>query len=237
MWRRHRSLDFCCAEQHSGGCGASWGAHGAGILGPHPNSAAQPRSGGQLLCRWHSRSFDVTRGGGLDAEPRASVVTAGTAGRKQLNCSPLTRVKEKRSWFWVVYICFFPQHNVIMKWPPPECEMVAYRWNPILIHFTTHQIRHSLKSLQNVKIKGRHTNVFSLPYWPFHITSLLLWFTILCQVLLLPRPLLLISAIRFCLSINSLVPFGILIQSSSLLCTHFTECFMSCIFIWAGVLL
>lgn len=24
--------------------------------------------------------------------------------------------------------CFFPQHDVIMKWPPPECEMVAYRW-------------------------------------------------------------------------------------------------------------
>lgn len=82
-------------EQHSRGRGTARGAHGARVLGPHQDSTAQPRGRGQLLCRGHPRSFDVTRGEGLDTEPRTSLVTAGTAGgdhHKVLECIKYVRV-------------------------------------------------------------------------------------------------------------------------------------------------
>lgn len=135
--RHHYSLSaFCFLEQHSRGRGAARGAHGAGLLGPHQDSAAQPRGGGQLLRRGHPRTFDVARGGSLGAQPWSSVLTAGAAGRSQRNYSPRTRVNTVHSssakLVWVMCICVSPQHDVIMKWPPPECEMVAYRWDATL---------------------------------------------------------------------------------------------------------
>lgn len=111
--RHHYSLStFCFLEQHSGGRGATRGAHGAGLLGPHQDSAAQPRGGGQLLRRGHPRTFDVTRGGSLDAQPWSSVLTAGAAGRSQQNYSQHTRVNTVHSssekLVWVVCICVSP---------------------------------------------------------------------------------------------------------------------------------
>lgn len=68
-------------EQHSRGWGAAWRAHGAGVSGPHQQSAAQSGSGGQLLRCRHPCTSDVTRKRGLGAQPQSSVLTAWAIGR------------------------------------------------------------------------------------------------------------------------------------------------------------
>lgn len=82
--RHHYSpFTYCCVEQHRRGRGAACRADGAGVLGPHQHSAAQPRGGGQLLRCRHPCTFDVTRRGSLDTQPWPSILTAGASGRNQ----------------------------------------------------------------------------------------------------------------------------------------------------------
>lgn len=70
-------------EQHSRGWGAAWRAHGAGVSGPHQQSAAQPGSGGQLLRCRHPCTSDVTRRRGLGAQSQSSVLAAWAIGRNE----------------------------------------------------------------------------------------------------------------------------------------------------------
>lgn len=113
---------FCRVEQHSRGRGAARWADGAGLLGPHQDSAAQPRGGGQLLRRGHPRTSDVTRRGSLDAQLWSSVLATGATGGEsaKTTCATILHTIIFKSWFESFAFICLPSTLLLWSGPHPS---------------------------------------------------------------------------------------------------------------------
>lgn len=103
-------------EQHSRGRGAARWADGAGLLGPHQDSAAQPRGGGQLLRRGDPRTSDVTRRGSLDAQLWSSILVIGATGGQSAKTTCATTLHTIIFKSWSESFAFICLPSTLLLW-------------------------------------------------------------------------------------------------------------------------